>query len=402
MRVLVVAPQPFFSPRGTPFSVYYRTLVTSELGHQVDVLTYGQGRDVAIPNARLIRIPAFAFLGRVKTGPSMLKLFLDVFMVLWTVALLLRHRYDVVHAHEEAVFWCRWLKPIFRFRLIYDMHSSLPQQLHNFQYTEVRAIHWLFETLETSAVRASDAVIAICPSLEQYAKGLRSDHTRILLIENSIFDPVRFADQPIELAGNTPPPAVAADPETEAWLARRPADQTVVYAGTLEAYQGIDTLLEAFALVAQRNRQAGMLIIGGLPSEVDHYRDFAVKLGLADQVHFTGQRPQAEAQSLVLRCGAALSPRFSGNNTPLKIYHLMASGIPLIATRIESHTQVLTDDIATLTGVSVQQLADGILAVLESPHQARHRAEQARCCYEQHYARDVYTRKMQRLFELMA
>ena len=31
-RVLVVAPQPFFSPRGTPFSVYYRTLVTAEQG----------------------------------------------------------------------------------------------------------------------------------------------------------------------------------------------------------------------------------------------------------------------------------------------------------------------------------------------------------------------------------
>ena len=27
MRALVIAPQPFFSPRGTPFSVYYRTLV---------------------------------------------------------------------------------------------------------------------------------------------------------------------------------------------------------------------------------------------------------------------------------------------------------------------------------------------------------------------------------------
>jgi hypothetical protein len=33
MKVLVVAPQPFFSWRGTPFSVYYRTMVTCELGN---------------------------------------------------------------------------------------------------------------------------------------------------------------------------------------------------------------------------------------------------------------------------------------------------------------------------------------------------------------------------------
>ena len=57
MKALVVAPQPFFSPRGTPFSVYYRTLVSSELGIKIDFLTYGEGQDVDIPNVNIIRIP---------------------------------------------------------------------------------------------------------------------------------------------------------------------------------------------------------------------------------------------------------------------------------------------------------------------------------------------------------
>ncbi len=47
-RVLVVAPQPFFTPRGTPFSVYYRTLVTGEQGFDIDLLCYGQGHDVDV------------------------------------------------------------------------------------------------------------------------------------------------------------------------------------------------------------------------------------------------------------------------------------------------------------------------------------------------------------------
>ena len=76
MKALVVAPQPFFSPRGTPFSVYYRTLVSSELGIKIDFLTYGEGQDVDIPNVNIIRIPRFKFLGTVKIGPSPLKLFL--------------------------------------------------------------------------------------------------------------------------------------------------------------------------------------------------------------------------------------------------------------------------------------------------------------------------------------
>jgi glycosyltransferase involved in cell wall biosynthesis len=399
VRILVVAPQPFFSWRGTPFSVYYRTMVSCELGHQADVLTYGQGMDVDIPGVRLIRIPAFRWLGAVKTGPSAFKLFLDVFMVLWTIGLLIRRRYEVVHAHEEAVFWCRWLKPLFRFRLIYDMHSSLPQQLHNFQFTRLRFIHWVFEKLETSAVRASDAVIGICPALVDYARTLTDEHDKILLIENSIFEPVKVKGQQAGSNSTTADPAVIR--ALESWLAARPADQVIAYAGTLEAYQGIDKLIEVFALVPRAAPQAGLLIIGGQPAQVEACRRLAERLGVAREVFFTGQLPQADAQRLVGLAGACVSPRFSGDNTPLKIYQLMASGVPMIATRIESHTQVLNDEIAILTGVSTEELAEGMLDALRDPATARAKAARAQDWYEQYYSRPVYTGKMRALFALV-
>ena len=63
MRARVIAPQCFFSPRGTPFSVCYRRLITSELGVELDLITYGEGQDVDIPGVRAHRIPGFAFLG---------------------------------------------------------------------------------------------------------------------------------------------------------------------------------------------------------------------------------------------------------------------------------------------------------------------------------------------------
>ena len=62
-RALVIAPQPFFSPRGTPLSVYYRTLVTAEQGVEIDLLTYGEGQDVEIPGVNIIRIPEFFIPG---------------------------------------------------------------------------------------------------------------------------------------------------------------------------------------------------------------------------------------------------------------------------------------------------------------------------------------------------
>jgi hypothetical protein len=60
MRALVIAPQPFFSARGTPFSVYYRTLLMSELGVSIDLLTYGQGQEVELPGVRVIRTPSLS------------------------------------------------------------------------------------------------------------------------------------------------------------------------------------------------------------------------------------------------------------------------------------------------------------------------------------------------------
>ncbi|MFL5518029.1 MAG: glycosyltransferase, partial [Gemmatimonadales bacterium] len=182
MRALVVAPHPFFTPRGTPFSVYYRTLITAELGVDVDLLTYWEGEGVAIPGVRVIRIPWVPFTSHVRVGPSLKKLVLDLVMLVWTIGLLLRHRYDFVHAHEESVFWCSWLKPIFRFKLVYDMHSSLPQQLSNFEFTKSHLLIQAFERLEKAALRAATAVITICPDLATYVEPLVKDPSRHILI----------------------------------------------------------------------------------------------------------------------------------------------------------------------------------------------------------------------------
>ena len=62
-----------------------------------------------------------------------------------------------------------------------------------------------------------------------------------------------------------------------------------------------------------------------------------------------------------------VSPRSRGTNTPLKIYQYLRSGRAIVATRLLTHTQVLDDSVAILTGVSPQEFADGILAALADP-----------------------------------
>jgi len=397
LRTLVISPQPFFSYRGTPFSVYYRTLVTAELGVECDLLTYGQGLDVSLPGCRIYRIPALRWLGEIKVGPSLLKALLDSIMVLWTVALLLRRRYAVVHAHEEAVFWCMWLKPLFRFRLVYDMHSSLRQQLDNFEFVRLPFLRRLFARWEKLALKKAEAVITVCPALLQLAREQGAPVERSLLIENSIVDPVDVQVDETRRVGEL----VRAD-AARRWVEERKPSPTLIYAGTLEPYQGIDGLLEAFAQVARAMPGAALLIVGGLPRQIEKYRIMAAQMGLAYRAFFAGWLSPADARDLSQRCAAAVSPRTAGSNTPMKIYELIAHGVPLVATRIESHTQVLNDDVCTLTGIAPQKLADGILWALGNPRLAQEKAARAAHWYGQHYSRRSYKEKLRRVLSLVA
>ncbi len=386
-RALVIAPQPFFTPRGTPFSVYYRTSVLSELGVHVDLLTYGQGEDVDLPNVRIVRIPDFRVFGKIKTGPSGLKFFLDGFILVWTIAMLLRRRYTFVHAHEESVFFCRYLKPVFRFRLLYDMHSSLPQQLDNFQFTKSRVIRKVFEYLENTSLRSADAVITICKDLADYVESVIGDDPKHLLIENSIFEPVRLASKPD--AGSDGPAR-----------AELPADRRfIVYAGTFERYQGLDILIEAFATVRKNVPDAYLLMIGGDKEQVEALRSMADGLGINDSVTFTGRVPQADAKYYNGRADVLVSPRSAGTNTPLKVYEQLASGIPLVATRIYSHTQVLSDDDCFLVEPDSADMARGIIEALTNSEAVRERIANAQSLYEEKYSRAAYVRKMKLVLE---
>ena len=389
MRALVVAPHPFFSPRGTPFSVYYRTLITAEFGVEVDLLTYWEGDDPAIPGVRVIRIPWVPFTAKVPVGPSLKKLVLDLVMLVWTIALLLRNRYDFVHAHEESVFFCSWLKPLFGFKLVYDMHSSLPQQLSNFDFTHWRFPIRVFEHLEKAALRSATAVVTICPDLAEQVEGLLEDSSRHFLIENSIFDDVVLA---------SPRPPSPAEAEL---MEAVPRPLLVVYSGTFETYQGLDMLIQAFAQVHMRRPDASLLLVGGTPAQVAQYRAVADTLGLYGSVRFTGRVTPATARTLSRHATVLTSPRVKGTNTPLKIYEQLASGIPLVATRIHSHTQVLDDDVCFLVEPTASAMAEGILEAITDSTRREAVIRKALALYESRYSRHVYKEKMRRLLQLL-
>src|SRR5690606_4026890 len=92
--------------------------------------------------------------------------------------------YDLVHSHEEGSFIGVLLAALLRVPHLYDMHSSLPQQLSNFDFSRSRLLHAAFRWMERFVIRRSKAVIVICQHLEDTVRGIEPGVPTVL-IENA-------------------------------------------------------------------------------------------------------------------------------------------------------------------------------------------------------------------------
>jgi len=376
VRILMIAPEPFFEPRGTPFSEYHRIRALTALGHEVDLVTYPFGDDVSMPGLRVFRSVRPPFISNVKVGPSLAKLPLDLFLTFSVMRRALGRRYDAVHSHEEGGLIGVLLAAMLRIPHLYDMHSSLPQQLTNFAFSRSRIVGRLFLAMERVMIRRSRVVIVICPSLADTVRAI-DPTARPILIENAPGS-----------ADERATPAQAEDVRRRFQF--EPRVPVVLYTGTFEAYQGLDLLFEAMALVRQSRPDARLLLAGGKPDQIARAREQAKAAGLGDGVVFAGERPASEIPAYLLAAQVLVSPRSRGTNTPLKIYQYLRSGRPIVATRLLTHTQVLDDDTAVLTEPNALAFAAGILQVLNDPARADATGRRAQQLAETKYSYDAY------------
>jgi len=382
MRILMIAPEPFFEPRGTPFSEFHRIRALTALGHQVDLVTYPFGEDVAMPGLRVIRALRPPFVTRVKIGPSAAKFPLDALLTLTAFRVGLSGKYDAIHSHEEGGVIGVVLSWLLRIPHLYDMHSSLPQQLTNFAFTGSSVARGIVRWFEKLMINQSKVVIVICPALEETVRDT-APTANVVLIENA----------PGSAEDHATPEQAAAIRTAHGLAADTPL---VLYTGTFEAYQGLDLLFASMAHVQQALPAARLLLAGGKADQVEKARAQASAAGIGDVTLFAGERPASEIPSYLLACDALVSPRSRGTNTPLKIYQYLRSGKAIVATRLMTHTQVLDDETSILTGVSAQEYGDGILKALTDRAMAARLGANAQRLAETKYSYEAYLDKTRR------
>jgi glycosyltransferase involved in cell wall biosynthesis len=379
VRILMIAPEPFFEPRGTPFSEYHRIRALTALGHQVDLVTYPFGQDVTLPGLRVFRCLRPPFMRRVRIGPSFAKLALDALLALTVLRRAAVDRYDVVHSHEEGGAIGAALAAVLRIPHLYDMHSSLPQQLTNFAFSRSRVMAAAFRALERFMIRRSRVVVVICPSLQETVRAIDPAAPTILIEnapgsadERATLDDARVVRRSLGLDVATP---------------------VVLYTGTFEAYQGLELLFDAMALVTRQRPDVRLVLAGGNPQQIAAARARASAVGIDDVGIFAGEGPAREIPAFLLAGDALVAPRSRGTNTPLKIYQYLRSGKPIVATRLLTHTQVLSDDTAILTDASPQAFAAGILDAVTDLNRAAAIGRRAADLAATKYSSEAYLEK---------
>lgn len=384
LSILMVAPQPFFSARGTPFSVLHRIRALIELGHTVDLVTYGYGEDIEMAGLTIIRSPKAPFISKIRIGPSIPKIFLDILLYRDVRAALKAKKYDVLHSHEEAAFFAVGLCRKYGLPHLYDMHSSLPLQLSNFKSFNLGIFRQMFERLENNVLSTCDAVITICDELAQIVEPNYPD-TPHMMIENIGDDRKVFTRNDRDWAG-------------ELDVSGRPV---LLYTGTFEAYQGIDLFLDAMPEVLTHFPDAVALMVGGNPAQMAQFKSHAEALGLSDNIRFTGTVHPSNIPHLIDLSTIIVSPRSRGTNTPLKIYNYMRTGKPLVATDRLTHTQTLTEETACLVPADKAGFAGGIVKVLGDPEYAARIAGGAQRFADRNFSDDAYIRMVGEIYAAM-
>jgi len=245
--------------------------------------------------------------------------------------------------------------------VIYDMQSSLPEQMVKYRVFRGRAVQWVLRRFEAWLLHRADAVVS--------SAGLLYKVTQVAPDK-----PAREWHFPTPLAESDGDASAALRAE----LAIAPSAPVVVYAGTFEPYQGLSTLLAAVGRVVEAVPGAVFVLVGGEGPPAEQIRQEASRLGLDRSIRLLGRKARDEMPAYLAMADVLVSPRCYGDNLPLKVFDYLAAGRPIVATDLPAHRALLDESRAVLTEATAAGLARGIIDVLRDRSLAARLAVSAR------------------------
>ncbi|MBN4063217.1 glycosyltransferase [Cardiobacterium sp. AH-315-I02] len=381
MKVLMLSPHPFYQERGTLIAEKLVIRALTERGYQIDLLTFNEGDDVDYPGLAIHRVKPVPKIENVRPGFSVKKLLLDILLFFKFIDLMIRNRYDVVHASEESAFMALVICPLFKTPYIYDMDSSMVTQILD-KATFLRPLQRVLRWLESLPMRHANLVIPVCEALADDVAKYRSTGIHVL--------------KDVSLAStDSEQPAPVIDIHQNYQV----KGKMFMYIGNLESYQGIDLMLDAFAIHYPEHIDSRLIIIGGEQEDIEHYQIKCQQLSIQQAVIFMGKQPVTQIGSFMSQADILLSPRTQGVNTPMKVYSYLDSGVVVLATDLPTHTQVADSTTAYLCAVDKKSFAAGMKTLSMDVDLCNELAENAKKLIAREHSYPVFRSKLYEIYD---
>jgi glycosyltransferase involved in cell wall biosynthesis len=391
-KILFITPQPFLADRGSPLRVKSEIDSLLSLGYEIDVLCFPFGNEYKQSGVTIYRSLGVPGISVPVVGPSWQKIALDIPLSIKGIILGLKNSYHVIHGVEEAAYIAAIIGSIKRVPYVVDMHSLLPDQLRYSGFLSNKIFLKMAYASYNMCLKKSSGIIAVCKDIQIYASQIAP---RIPCAQ--------LEDLPLDSSWDV-------DPKHQEKLKDQFAlhDKTILtYTGNFSSYQGIPLLIKAFtnALTKlEHAHSARLLMVGETNLElIEEAKKIARDAGIMEHIIFTGELPSSAMGSIMGISDAVISPRTKGSNTPLKVYCYMASGRPIVATSIFSHTQALTNDAAYLASPEPSALGEAIYKALSQSPEAKQeqslKAKKAKEILALRFNKQLFTESMGWLYE---
>ena len=321
----MIAACPFPWPRGTPVRIQRLAEALVEEGHRVDVITYHLGKSSENLPFKVFRIANVFYYNRVSAGPSFSKLFvLNPMLVHSLLKIGKTGDYDIIHGHHiEGVMVASAARVMgLNLPIVYDAHTLVGSELLDYGPAIGASIkRFLGRFLDHFFARRADSVIAVTDAIkDEFVTHDSQPADRIHVISNGI-------EEDFILRAEKARREYAACIEKENVIAEKHAP-IFMYAGNTAAYQGIDLMLKAFALVAQQLPDAQLKIL--THESFTDYLALSDSLGITDKLSILDVLLE-DLPAMLVQADVLLNPRTRCAGIPQKLLNYMAAGRPVVS-----------------------------------------------------------------------
>jgi colanic acid/amylovoran biosynthesis glycosyltransferase len=129
-------------------------------------------------------------------------------------------------------------------------------------------------------------------------------------------------------------------------------DHDVAVVARLVEKKGVDVLIAALGVLAERSVRPSVVVVGDGPERV-HLEDRADRVGVRQQLHFLGAQPHAQALATIRSARVVCLPsRMAGDGdmdgVPISLMEAMAHGKPVVASAISGIPELVDDSCGRL------------------------------------------------------